>query len=56
MKFDDLFHADGIFLQTENYILRRILPEEKKYYEALAQAECLAFLQPSDNFSALAWE
>lgn len=56
MKFDDLFHADGIFLQTENYILRRILPEEKKYYEALAQTECLAFLQPSDNFSALVWE
>ncbi|MBR2851322.1 MAG: hypothetical protein IKB91_02890 [Anaerotignum sp.] len=30
MKFDDLFDANGIFLTTEHYILRRILPREKK--------------------------
>ena len=39
MKFDDLFDADGIFLKTPNYILRRIAAEEKPYYEELARAE-----------------
>ena len=54
MQFNDLFDAKGIFLQTENYILRRILPAEKEKYEALAQAENPDFLQTSAN--ALAWE
>ena len=49
MKFDDLFDANGIFLYTEHYILRRIQPEEKKEYEALAQAEIPEFLQPISN-------
>ena len=35
MKFDDLFDADGIFLQTEKYILRRVLQEEKEQYEQM---------------------
>jgi RimJ/RimL family protein N-acetyltransferase len=39
MKFIDLFDADGIFLKTPNYILRRIAAEEKPYYEELARAE-----------------
>ena len=39
MKFDDLFDADGIFLTTSNYILRRIAAEDKPYYEKLAWAE-----------------
>ena len=39
MKFVDLFDADGIFLKTPNYILRRIAAEEKPYYEELARAE-----------------
>ena len=39
MKFDDLFDANGIFLKTPNYILRRIAAEEKPYYEELARAE-----------------
>ena len=56
MKFDDLFHADGIFLQTKNYILRRILPEEKNCYEALSQADLPDLLQPSNEISALAWD
>lgn len=54
MKFDDLFDVNSIFLKTEHYILRRILPEEKKHYESLAQAESPAFLQ--DTTDALAWE
>ncbi len=54
MKFDNLFDASGIFLDTEHYILRRILPEEKNKYEELAQTETPDFLQnPS---SALAWD
>ncbi|WP_458406995.1 GNAT family N-acetyltransferase [Anaerotignum sp.] len=56
MKFDDLFDANGIFLQTENHILRRILPEEKESYETLAQAENPDFLCASEGVSALAWE
>lgn len=55
MKFNDLFGADGIFLQTENYILRRILPEEKSSYETLAQSENPKFLS-SGSVSALAWD
>ena len=39
MKFVDLFDADGIFLKTQNYILRHIAAEEKPYYEELARAE-----------------
>ena len=54
MKFDDLFDAKGIFLHTEHYTLRRILPEEKNKYESLAQAENPAFLQ--NTSSALAWD
>lgn len=58
MKFDDLFHDNGIFVQTEHYILRRILPEEKPYYQQLAKAESPAFLQNLSDAasSALAWE
>ena len=54
MKFDDLFDANGIFLHTEHYTLRRIQPEEKKGYEALAQAETPEFLQPTSN--GIAWD
>ena len=54
MKFDDLFDADGIFLHTEHYTLRRILPEEKTEYERLAQAETPDFLQNTSN--AIAWD
>ena len=54
MKFDDLFDADGIFLHTEHYTLRRIQPEEKKEYETLAQAETPNFLQNPSN--AIAWD
>ena len=39
MKFNDFFDANGIFLKTEHYILRRITAEEKPYYEELARAE-----------------
>ena len=54
MKFDDLFDANGIFLKTTNYILRRIAAEEKPYYEELARAEHPDFLQsPAD---VLAWD
>ena len=54
MQFKDLFDANGIFLKTENYILRRILSEEKPYYEKMAQTEHPAFLQTSAD--ALAWD
>ena len=54
MKFSDLCDANGIFLKTENYTLRRILAEEKIYYEKLAQTETPDFLQISAD--ALAWE
>ncbi|MBQ7103631.1 MAG: hypothetical protein IJN89_06195, partial [Anaerotignum sp.] len=54
MKFSDLCDANGIFLKTENYTLRRILAEEKIYYEKLAQTETPNFLQISAD--ALAWE
>lgn len=54
MRFDDLFDANGIFLKTQNHILRRILPEEKSFYEALAQTENLSFLQTCAD--ALAWD
>ncbi len=54
MKFDDFFDVNDIFLHTEHYILRRILPEEKNKYEALAQSETPDFLQSTP--SALAWD
>ena len=54
MTFDDLFDANGIFLKTEHYILRRILPEEKIHYETLARAEQPSFLQPTAD--ALVWD
>ena len=55
MHLNDLFDSKGIFLETEHYILRRILPEEKKYYETLAQAENPYFLLQT-NADALAWD
>ncbi|MBQ2411909.1 MAG: hypothetical protein II313_00605, partial [Anaerotignum sp.] len=54
MQFNDLFDASGIFLKTENYILRRISAEEKPYYEKMAQTEHPDFLQASTD--ALAWD
>ena len=54
MKFDDLFDASGIFLHTEHYTLRRILPEEKTEYEAMAQTENPDFIQ--DVSGCLAWD
>ena len=54
MKFDDLFDANGIFLQTERYTLRRILAAEKPNYESLAKEEHPDFLQNAEN--ALAWD
>lgn len=54
MNFDALFDANGIFLKTQNHILRRVLPEERSSYEALAQAENPDFLQTSAD--ALAWD
>lgn len=56
MQFDDFFDANSIFTQTEHYILRRIQPEEKAYYEALALAETPDFLQNMAGVSSLAWE
>ena len=54
MQFNGLFDANGIFLKTENYILRRISAEERPYYEKMAQTEHPDFLQsPAD---ALAWD
>ena len=54
MQFKDLFDANGIFLKTENYILRRISAEERPYYKKMAQTEHPAFLQsPADT---LAWD
>lgn len=54
MKYNDLFDADGIFLETETYLLRRISPADLSDYEALAKAETPTFLQDSENASALA--
>ncbi len=54
MRFDDLFDANGIFLQTERYILSRISLNEKPLYEALAREaspDCL----PAANHS-IAWD
>ncbi|MGN0136216.1 GNAT family N-acetyltransferase [Anaerotignum sp.] len=58
MKYNDLFDANGIFTQTEHYLLRRIFPEDKPYYQQLAKAETPHFLQstPLTGASALAWE
>ncbi|MGM9917201.1 GNAT family N-acetyltransferase [Anaerotignum sp.] len=58
MKYKDLFDANGIFTQTEHYILRRILPEDQPFYQQLAKAETPAFLQNTSlaGTSALAWE
>lgn len=54
MKYDDLFDADGIFLKTETYLLRRILPADLPDYERLAKAETPTFLQNPKAVSALA--
>ena len=54
MKFHDLFDTDGIFLKTENYILRRISDPDKPHYKELAQAETPAFLMTASD--ALAWD
>lgn len=57
MKYNDLFDANGIFTQTEHYILRRILPEDQPFYQQLAKEETPAFLQnTATGTSALAWE
>ena len=56
MKYDDLFDANGIFLQTKRYLLHRISPEEKEQYEILAEAEKPPFLHGSDGISTLAWD
>lgn len=58
MKYNDLFDANGIFTQTEHYILRRILPEDQPFYQQLAKAETPAFLHNTSltEASALAWE
>ena len=58
MNHNDLFDAAGIFIETENYILRRIRSEELPYYEKLAQKEAPDFLQnaPSSGAVTLAWE
>ena len=57
MKYNDLFDANGIFTQTEHYILRRILPEDQPFYQQLAKAETPDYLQnTTTGTSALAWE
>lgn len=58
MNYHDLFDANGIFIETEKYILRRILPEDLPYYQSLAQKESPDFLQSVSlsGASALAWE
>lgn len=56
MELDRFFAADGSFIQTKNYLLRRILPEEKPCYQALAQAETPDFLQNTSLSAPLAWE
>ena len=56
MKYNDLFDADGIFLQTEAYTLRRIRPADLPRYEALAKAETPTFLPHSKEISCLAWD
>ena len=55
MKYNDLFHANGSFAQTEHYLLRPISPKDKPHYQQLAKAETPAFLQDTGT-SALAWE
>lgn len=55
MRFQDLFDAKGIFLTTEHYTLRRILPEEKEQYAALALAEQAA-LPSALSEAVLAWD
>ena len=58
MNDNDLFDANGIFTQTEHYILRRILPEDQPFYQQLAQAETPAFPQNTSltGSSSPAWE
>lgn len=58
MKYNDLSDANGIFAQTEHYVLRRISHEDKPYYQQLAKAETPDFLQSTSlaSTSALAWE
>lgn len=56
MELDRFFAVDGSFIQTKNYLLRRILPEDKPCYQALAQAETPDFLQNASLSAPLAWE
>lgn len=58
MNYNELFDANGIFAETENYILRRIQPEELPCYEKLAQKETPDFLQNTSlsGSASLAWE
>lgn len=58
MKYNDLFDTNGIFIQTERYMLRRILPEDQPFYQQLAKEETPAFLQNTSltDTSILAWE
>lgn len=56
MKFHHLFDSADIFLQTEQYLLRRIRPSEKDAYEKLAEEDAPDFLTVPANPSALAWE
>ena len=55
MKFTDLFQPNHVFTETEQYILRRIQPEELPLYKKLAQQETPSFL-PQSDISALAWD
>lgn len=56
MELDRFFAADGSFIQTKKYLLRRISPAEKPCYQALAQAETPDFLQNASLSAPLAWE
>ena len=44
MEYNDLFDSNGIFLETERYILRRIQPEDLPQYEKMAQADFSQYL------------
>lgn len=56
MQFDALFDSDGIFTQTQHYLLHRISPAEQPFYQALAQAETPDFLKDSGAVSTPNWE
>ena len=56
MEQQNFFDENGVFTETEHYLLRRIQPEEMPHYQALAAIDTPDFLRNHSVSAAHAWE